>query len=36
MVTKVISEVKSISRLKIFRETEPWDVVFPNKIEYQT
>ncbi len=24
MVTKVISEFKSISRLKIFRETGPW------------
>ncbi len=24
MVTMVISELKSISRLKIFRETEPW------------
>ena len=26
MVTMVISELKSISRLKIFRETEPWDL----------
>ncbi len=27
MVTMVIRELKSISRLKIFRETEPWSLV---------
>ncbi len=27
MVAKVISELKSNSRLKIFRETEPWSLI---------
>ena len=30
MVTMVISELKFISRLKIFRETEPWPLVIYN------
>ncbi len=37
MVTMVISELKSISRLKIFRETEPWSmttVMVPVMVDF--